>query len=700
MASGHHRDPLPSHRGASDRGPADQGLLPPRLAALALLGLLGCGNDNKLDVYESPPVVTIQSPGADSAFYAGQAISFEALVDLDSGTDPTTVTHRWVAGSETLCDTQPFGPDFLGLCSAAFDTTGPRTVQVTASTPFGGRATATVDIEILENNPPTIDIDSPAEGTDFAVTTLIVLHAMVDDVEQDPAELVISATSNIDGELSVTATPSSTGEWSSAVTLSPGSHLITVRVADGYGQSDQDTVQLDVFENSAPSVASVSVEPLPAYTDDDLSAVPYGWADLGGAPESYRYQWYKDDGTGLMVADAPAVTDAYPAGRTTKGDFIQVEVFPVNTYGEGAPVRSAIVEVLNSPPTAPVVQITPDPAQPTDNLYCTVVTASTDADEDPITYTYKWFRNGALTGITANVVTSDQLTHGDTWECVVTANDGEIDGGNATDAVTVLDTNAPTAPLINATYPYRNEDSVTLTGSCEPGCALTMYCADGLSSWTDSLTCAGDGTFSFTDTLTRGEVTTCQADCEDSAGNVSPLSNPVNTEVCDPADTYEDATGYGDAGSDAVDEFGSLSDSGTRTVTLRGNILADDTEDWFSITTTDDVASDRLAGLNAYRLQAILVSGSADYAFTVYKDSFDPSARECSGAYTEYSDFVTDRGEADHAVPADPRACGNGSSTRNDCESMSATYYVQVTRLRSSPTSCDSYTIEVTNGVW
>ena len=25
---------------------------------------------------------------------------------------------------------------------------------------------------------------------------------------------------------------------------------------------------------------------------------------------------------------------------------------------------------------------------------------------------------------------------------------------------------------------------------------------------------------------------------------------------------------------------------------------------------------------------------------------------------------------------------------------------VQVTRLRSSPTSCDSYTIEVTNGVW
>ena len=44
--------------------------------------------------------------------------------------------------------------------------------------------------------------------------------------------------------------------------------------------------------------------------------------------------------------------------------------------------------------------------------------------------------------------------------------------------------------------------------------------------------------------------------------------------------------------------------------------------------------------------------------------------------------------------------CGNGSATRNDCEDMSGTYYVQVTRLRSSPTSCDSYTIEVTNGVW
>lgn len=685
MASGHRRDP-------SSR--------PLRPAGLALLALAGCGNDNKLDVYEQPPVVTIQSPAAEAEFYAGQAISFEALIDLDSGTDPTTVTHRWVAGSETLCDTQPFGADLIGLCSAAFETPGSRTVQVTASTPYGGRATATVDINVLENDPPTIEIDSPTDGTDFAVTTLIVLHAFVDDTEQDPAELVITANSNIDGELSVTATPSSTGEWSSAVTLSPGSHLITVRVADGYGQSDQDTVQLDVFENAPPTMSSVSIEPLPAYTDDELVAVPYGWADLSGSPESYRYQWYKDDGTGLMVADAPAVTGSYPAGRTIKGDLVQVEVFPVNSFGEGPPVRSAIVEILNSPPTAPVVEIAPDPAQPTDNLYCNVVTPSTDADDDTITYTYKWFRNGSLTGITANVVTSDQLTHGDTWECVVTANDGEVDGGNDADAVTVLDVNAPAAPLINSTYPFRNEDSLTLTGSCEPGCALTMYCADGLSSWSDSLTCAPDGTFSYADTITRGQTTTCQADCEDAAGNVSPLSNEVSTEVCDPADTYEDAFGYGDAGADAVDEFGVLGDSGTRTITLRGNILADDSEDWFSVTTTDDVPSDRIAGRNLYRLQANLVSGSSDYAFTVYKGSFDPSARECSGAYTEYSDFAFDRGEADHTAPADTRACGNGSATLNDCEDLSDTYYIQVTRLRSSPTSCDSYTIEVTNGVW
>ena len=50
----------------------------------------------------------------------------------------------------------------------------------------------------------------------------------------------------------------------------------------------------------------------------------------------------------------------------------------------------------NEPPTTPGVSITPtDPMTLTD-VTTTVTTPSTDADGDPITYTYEWYVNNVL----------------------------------------------------------------------------------------------------------------------------------------------------------------------------------------------------------------------------------------------------------------------------------------------------------------
>ena len=664
--------------------------------------LAACGNNGKFSVIHEPPAVTITSPTPGSTFYAGELVNFQALAQVYDTTDITTVGHRWVGGSELMCEGEFFSADGYGTCAYAFPSAGMWNVQVTATDPDGDRATHQIEIEVLENTPPSIDVIDPLDGADYAIDNIIVVSALVGDVEQDPATLTVTASSSIDGPLAVTGIPSSTGDFSTALTLSPGSHLVTFLVADAYGQSDQDTVQIDVFESLPPQVESVSIDPLPAYTEDDLLAVPYGWNDLTGGSPRYRYQWFKDDGTGLMIADTPATTETYPAGRTVKGDQILVEIVPYNTYGDGPAVRSSIIEILNSPPTAPVIGIDPADPEPTDSLFCAILSPSVDADGDPITYAYAWFRNGALTPITANVVTPDLLAHGDTWECVVTPNDGEVDGANASDAVSVFDATAPSAPILDAPYSFRNEDSVTLTGSCEAACDLTFYCADGLTSWTDTGTCSGSGTLAYSTTLTRGQSTSCYATCTDGAGNLSPNSNTVSTEVCNPEDIYEDSTGYGDAGADSVNEWGTLSDSGASTITIRGNILADDSEDWYVIQTSDDLASDRLAGINYYNFEVYMTSGSGDYQFYVYKGTADATDRECStgAAYTEYNDFVSDRGDSVHGIPTDPRRCGVGSSTLNECESLANTYYIQVSRLRSSALSCDSYTLEITNGVW
>jgi hypothetical protein len=189
----------------------------------------------------------------------------------------------------------------------------------------------------------------------------------------------------------------------------------------------------------------------------------------------------------------------------------------------------------------------------------------------------------------------------------------------------------------------------------------------------------------------------------DSAGNVSGSSNTVTTEVCDPEDTYEDAFGTGDAGVDSVDRWTALSDDGRTTISIEGNIVGTgDSEDWYVISTSDDIASDRLLGIDYYNLEVLLVDGTSDYEFNVYKDTYDAVDLECpsAGGYTEYSDFVEDIGDGSHAIPSETRACASASEFYNQCEDRSTDYYIQVTRTTSSTSSCQSYELEVTNGVW
>ncbi len=675
------------------------------LGAVALL--VGCSSNQKLSVYREPPQVTIVEPARDSIVFSGQTVNFVAQVKIFDETAPSDITHRWVAGSETICEGDKFANDLYGECSFAFDAPGTIAVEVTATDPNGDRATASTSIQVVANTPPQIELTLPANDSLHSSNDQIVFGATVSDAEEDAANLVVTASSSIDGPISFGTAPASTGEWSGGTLLSAGQHLITFTVADSYGSSDQDSIEIEVFDDAPPTIDAVTITPVPANTTDELLAEPSGHFDLSGEAERYRYAWYNDAGTGTLALDASVSTDTYPPGKTTKGHLIRVDVTPFNSIGDGPTVSSAVIEIENSAPTAPVVAIEPSAPQPTDPLNCTIVTDSWDDDGDPVTYTYEWYQNGTLTAITSNVVTAGTAAHGDTWECVVTPNDGEDDGPSDSDSVVLTDVTAPDAPVIDTPHGHRNEDEWTLSGTCEPGCDLTLYCADSATSWTDAVACDSAGEFTWTDTgLVRGDVTSCHADCEDSAGNVSGASNTVTTEVCDPWDEYEDSTGYGDAGADAINEWSTLSDAGTTTIEIYGNVIGSDSSDWYVISTSDDVASDRVAGENLYNFEVYLAEGSSDYVFWVYKDGTTASELECQGeavatsGATEYSDFVQDQGEGFHSIPTDTRSCANGSDSYNECEDMSGDYYIQVQRLPSVAESCQNYKLEITNGVW
>ena len=191
--------------------------------------------------------------------------------------------------------------------------------------------------------------------------------------------------------------------------------------------------------NTAPVLTSASITPSTVYTNDMLMVNSLA-SDVDGDSLTFSYIWKVNDIT-VASGSVNHLTGSY----FSKGDRVKVIV----TASDGTATSNAIttnaVTVLNSLPTAPSVRVSPRWARPgVDPLVCSLVTNSTDADLDTITYRMTWTRNGvphvaggAYTGPTqatwpGDTIPATDLANGQTWVCTATAYDTAA-GGSATD---------------------------------------------------------------------------------------------------------------------------------------------------------------------------------------------------------------------------------------------------------------------------
>jgi hypothetical protein len=219
----------------------------------------------------------------------------------------------------------------------------------------------------------------------------------------------------------------------------------TVRVtphdADGDGPFGEASV---VVRNAAPAVLTATISPDPAYTDDVLIAVATA-ADDDGDAVTVRYDWQVN---GVSTGVAGTTLDG--AVSFDKGDLVQVVVVANDGTGDGAAVGSNVVTVANSAPTAPVVDVAPTaPIEAVDDLVCSITTAATDPDGDPLTSTFSWDVDGVAypragdAGPFATVAADDtadaaDTTAGEEWTCsVVATDDGGLSGAVGTASVTI-----------------------------------------------------------------------------------------------------------------------------------------------------------------------------------------------------------------------------------------------------------------------
>ncbi len=649
-------------------------------------------------VVNHAPTIHLLEPEDGSYFAPGENIVFKAEVnDAEDLPEDLVVTGRTTDGLDLGFTALPASS---GAWSDSVDDlpNGQHVIKLTVTDTIGAWDEIEDPITITINGRPSapeVEINPSPAISGNQLTAIINAEA------EDPEGDLISYRYDWYQDDTLYASGSSS-VIPPGITIRDQTWRVVVTPSDDYGEGDPASAEAIII-NSGPSVDSAVLTPSTPYTTDDIVAVASGWDDQDGDVENYNYRWEKNG------AVDPGVTgNTYSSADTVKGDTLQARLTPDDGLEEGSPVFTTPVLVINSAPNGHVVEVIPATPEPGEDLLCSVTTAATDADGDDITYTYSWAVDGTpMTGAEYDgpVLDGDLTSNGETWECTVTAADDEEVGGSETASVYVSDGTVPDAPIIDEPSPHRNSESVDLTGECEAECTLTFYCEDSASSWVLSDTCTTSSAFGTTVDLTVGETTTCYATCTDSAGNVSGPSNEVTTEVCDPQDIYEEGAYGDDPIADPIDEWSAIPDDGSTTITITGNVLDDDDEDWYIITAQDDLSEDLASGIDYFRFGVEMTSGDGTYSLRVYKgDPYPDTEEECTvdtDGYTEYEWYNQDLGDstsATHVIGSPLNACGPTSGFINHCADDTDDFYIQVFRNEEHEPSCTAYEIEITNG--
>ena len=375
-------------------------------------------------------------------------------------------------------------------------------------------------VALIPNAGPLIQILQPVigpDGEEFLVEAGdgVLFVAVVDDAEDAPEELPVSWSAQ---RTDLVADPVVLGESETGsdgyseflvAGLEAGGWRINAQVVDSAGAADDAGLPIRVLESDATPEVVIS-QPLDGseflegtlitfsglVTDDrGLDALTVEWlSDLDGvldvAPPSSG---------GLLIFS----TDELHAGSHVVTVSVRDES---NNIGQA----SVAIEVItdNLPPTAPVVDVTPDGALTDDELSCIVVVGSSDPEGASVAYEYLWLLDGNPTGAVTSDLPASDTARGDTWTCEVRASDGLQLGPAGADSVTIGNS-SPSATSAELTPDPAFETSVV---TCA---AIGFSDADGdpavlLHAWTvDGIPAAATGPTLDGASFDRDQVVQC-----------------------------------------------------------------------------------------------------------------------------------------------------------------------------------------------
>ncbi len=370
-------------------------------------------------IRNSLPVVGTPTIGG-GPFTRASTLSCQPGTVQDADGDQVQLAYAWTvdgidAGVATAQLTAPaFGRDDVVAC------------VVTPSDPEEPGAPATSASVTILNSAPSVAGVSIHPTTPEQDLPITCAWSFTDPDPGDPDESLV--VWRVDGTVA--------GTGPTLPAPHPLGAVITCEVTafDGTTQGTAASAAATVGP-SAPTVTGLSLTPTAPIASDTLRCEVQGFDDPQDDPDQTRYRWTID---GFAVGTGSTLDGAF-----VKHDVVTCEATPSDGVHDGTPI-SASVTIRNDPPSAPGLAF--DPAAPIEalrDLRCDVATPSTDADDDPMTYTFAWERDGApyedaIDAATHSRIPVAALVAGEVWRCSATPDDTEVDGPETTIAIEVL----------------------------------------------------------------------------------------------------------------------------------------------------------------------------------------------------------------------------------------------------------------------
>ncbi|QHS58617.1 Ig-like domain-containing protein [Chitinophaga agri] len=393
-------------------------------------------------------------------------------------------------------------------------TDGTHIVKATATDAAGNTSAPSDPLNLFVNTgTPTVPTLTTAENPTNDHTPIVTGNAEANSDVTIYEGTAIITTVRADGSGHYTYT------FTSA--LVDGTHPLTATATNTAGTTSGESAVLNlVIDTQTPPVPTILTAKNP--TSDNTPTVT-GSAEANSSVTIY-------DGSTIVTTVMADASGDYTYTFTTALADGTYPLTATSTDAAGNTSAKSVVLDLVVDTQAPAVPTITTAKNPTrDNT--PTVTGTAEANSKVTIYE----GNTPITTVIADAsgnytyTFTAVLTDG-THPLTATATDG---AGNTSAKSNVLnlvvDTQAPTAPVVTARTTPANDNTPTVIGTAEANSTVTIY-ADGAAVGTTTADATGKFTYTFTTALSDG-MHAIAATATDAAGNISPVSATLNINI-------------------------------------------------------------------------------------------------------------------------------------------------------------------------